>query len=358
MTSEVGSCDNFGGVLRQLFFINLQELFLAMKHISILIPEEEIIQNTVISVIGAYKIFSVVNQYFVKLGETAPFKIELVGNSKKVNLNEGMFSMQPDINFKQVTKTDLIVIPPTSLNEKTIKQNAVFVPWIVSQYKHGAEIESLCTGAFLLASTGLLDGKNCSTHWLAAEKFREQSPKVNPVADKLITEEYGIYTNGGAYSFLNLLLHLVERYCGREVAIYCSKVGQIDMERNCQSAFSIFLGQKNHADEPIKTAQDYIENNVTNKISVEELAVAHGLSKRNFERRFKKATANTPVEYIQRAKIEHAKKNLETGKKNVNEVMYEIGYLDRQAFRNSFKKFTGLLPLEYRRKYNKEAVVG
>ncbi|MGH2564097.1 MAG: GlxA family transcriptional regulator, partial [Ginsengibacter sp.] len=226
-----------------------------MKHISILIPEGEIIQNTVISVIGAYKMFSVVNQYFVKQGKRIPFKIELVGHSKKVNLYEGMFSMQPDINFKQVKKTDLIIIPPAELNAKTIGQNSVFAPWIISQYNHGAEVASLCTGAFLLASTGLLDGRNCSTHWLAGEKFQEQFPKVNLVADKLITEEDGIYTNGGAYSFLNLLLHLVEKYCGREVAIYCSKVGQIDIERNCQSAFSIFLGQKNHTDETVRTVQ-------------------------------------------------------------------------------------------------------
>jgi transcriptional regulator GlxA family with amidase domain len=299
-----------------------------------------------------------VNQYFSKTGKDLPFKIELVGYSREVNLYEGMFSIKPGKNFKQVKKTDLKIIPPAELNAATIKQNAVFVPWIIGQHKRGAEVASLCTGAFLLASTGLLDGKNCSTHWLAGEKFKEQFPKVNLVADKLITEEQGIYTNGGAYSFLNLLLHLVEKYCGREVAIYCSKVGQIDIERNCQSAFSIFLGQKNHTDETVKEVQQYIENNVTNKITVEALAGTHGLSKRNFERRFKKATANTPVEYIQRAKIEHAKKNLETGRKNVNEVMYEIGYSDRKAFRTSFKKITGLLPLEYRRKYNKEATTG
>lgn len=325
-----------------------------MKHISILIPEGEILQNTIISVIGAHKMFTVANRYLEHTGRHPLFKIELVGHSKKVELYEGLFSIKPDVHFKSVQRTDLIIIPPAELDQKTFRQNEIFNAWIVGQYKKGTEIASLCTGAFLLAATGLLDGKDCSTHWLAGEAFRNRFPHINLVPDKLITEEDGIYTNGGAYSFLNLLLHLVEKHCGREAAIYCSKVGEIDIERNCQSPFSIFLGQKHHDDAPVKTAQHYIENNVTQKISVEVLAEKYGLSKRNFERRFKKATANTPIEYILRAKIEYAKKNLETGRKNVNEVMTEIGYSDRRAFRNCFKRYTGMPPATYRKKYNKE----
>jgi len=325
-----------------------------MRHISILIPEGEM---TFSSVIGTYEVFEKLNRYLVNMGKKPAFKIQLVGNSKKLVLHDGLFSIHPNINLKQVKKTDLIIIPAIPPNQKAIKENKVFNSWIVEQYKHGAEVASICTGAFLLASTGLLDGKNCSTHWNAAEPFRKMFPNVNLVTDKLITDEHGIYTNGGAFSFLNLLLHLVEKYCGRDVAIWCSKFAEIDIDRNCQSPFSIFLGQKNHADEPVKTAQHYIENNITKKISVEELSDKLGISKRNFERRFKKATASTPVEYILRARIEYVKKNLETGRKNINDVMYEVGYSDRKAFRTTFKKVTGLLPLEYRNKYNKEAVV-
>ncbi|MFI5153612.1 MAG: GlxA family transcriptional regulator [Chitinophagales bacterium] len=325
-----------------------------MKHISIIVPEEEIIQNTIISIIGALKMFSVVNQYYEARGGRPAFKIELVGHSKKVDLYKGMFSIRPDRNFRDVKKTDLIIIPPASLDQSKSASNKIFVPWIISQYKKGAEIASLCTGAFILASTGLLDGRNCSTHWNASEQFKAAFPKVHLVPDQLITEERGIYTNGGAYSFLNLLLHLVEKYCGRDVAILCSKIGEIDINRNCQSPFHIFIGQKNHEDIAIKAAQEYIENSITEKISVEKIALKFGLSKRNFERRFKKATSNTPAEYILRAKMEYAKKKFESGNRNINEVMYELGYSDRKAFRTSFKKITGILPLEYRKKYNKE----
>ncbi|HYV90910.1 MAG TPA: helix-turn-helix domain-containing protein [Chitinophagales bacterium] len=325
-----------------------------MKHISILVPEGEM---TFSSVIGTYEVFTKLNGYLVRMGKKSAFKIQLVGNKKKLSLHDGLISVQPNISFKQVKKTDLIIIPAIPPNQKAVKENKVFASWIVEQYKHGAEVASICTGAFLLASTGLLDGKSCSTHWNAAESFRQLFPKVNLVTEKLITDEHGIYTNGGAFSFLNLLVHLVEKYCGREVAIYCSKFAEIDIDRNCQSPFSIFLGQKSHADEPVKIAQHFIENNVTEKISVDDLSEKLSLSKRNFERRFKKATGNTPIDYVQRAKIEYAKKNLETGRKNVNDVMYEVGYSDRKAFRNTFKKITGLLPLQYRNKYNKEAAV-
>src|SRR6185295_9748211 len=138
---------------------------------------------------------------------------------------------------------------------------------------------------------------------------------VNLQTDKLITDENGIYTNGGAYSFLNLLIYLVEKYYDRQTAIFCSKVFQIEMDRQSQSAFTIFKGQKLHGDEIVQQAQAYIENNVQEKISVEHLSSRFAVGRRNFDRRFIKATGNTPVEYAQRVKIESAKKAFETSRK-------------------------------------------
>src|SRR5262249_28499497 len=146
--------------------------------------------------------------------------------------------------------------------------NKPLADWITRQYRQGAEIASICTGAFLLASSGLLDGKSCSTHWSAAEDFRSMFPKVRLQEDRLITDEQGIYTNGGAYSFLNLMIYLVEKYYGRPAAIFCAKVFQVEMDRNSQSAFAIFTGQKSHGDETVKKAQAYIERNHHEKISM------------------------------------------------------------------------------------------
>jgi len=173
----------------------------------------------------------------------------------------------------------------------------------------------------------------------------------------LITDESGIYTNGGAYSFLNLMIYLVEKYFDRRTAIFCSKVFQIEMDRNSQSAFAIFTGQKLHGDEMVKKAQVYIETNMHEKISVEHLSSKFSVGRRNFDRRFIKATGNTPVEYSQRVKIESAKKAIETSRKTINEVMYEVGYTDVKAFREVFRKVTGMSPLEYKGRYNKEAAL-
>lgn len=167
----------------------------------------------------------------------------------------------------------------------------------------------------------------------------------------------GIYTNGGAYSFLNLIIYLIEKYFDRQTAIFCSKVFQIEMDRNSQSEFVIFNGQKLHNDEIIKQAQAFIESNIRDKISMEELASRFAIGRRNFDRRFIKATGNTPVEYMQRVKVESAKKAFESSRKTINEVMYEVGYSDVKAFREVFRKITGISPLEYKARYNRESAL-
>jgi transcriptional regulator GlxA family with amidase domain len=273
-------------------------------------------------------------------------------------LDDAAFSIRVHASLEEVKKTNLIIIPAMSWKfDEVIAANQDLLPWIVRQYRQGAEVASVCTGGFLLASTGLLNGKSCSTHWMAADVFKKMFPDVNLVVEKIITDENGIYTNGGAFSFLHLLMYLIEKYCGREMAIYCSKFFEIDIDRHSQSAFTMFSGLKDHQDEDIKKAQLFIESNVAKKVSMEALASKLGIGRRNFDRRFIKATYNTPVEYLQRVKIEAAKKSLETSRLTINEVMYAVGYSDLKAFREVFKKITGLSPLEYRNKYNKESVV-
>jgi len=326
-----------------------------MKHLTIIVPEGE---NNLSSIVGAYKIFTRANKYWKETGRKELFKIQLAGLSNEVEFYEGLFAVRPHTDISAIKKTNLIIIPSLNHNyQKALKGNGPLVDWIVQQYKDGAEIASICTGAFLLASTGLLDGKNCSTHWSAAENFRTMFPEVNLQTDALITDENGIYTNGGAYSFLNLMIYLVEKYFDRQTAIFCAKVFQIEIDRNSQSAFSIFTGQKKHGDEMVKKAQAYLESNMDEKISIEYLSSKFSVGRRNFDRRFIKATGNTPVEYAQRVKIETAKKAFETSRKTISEVMYEVGYSDVKAFREVFRKITGMSPIEYKRKYNKEALV-
>lgn len=326
-----------------------------MKHISILVPEGDVVPDTIM---GARNMFRMANAYLRRSGELDldKYKVELVGLGKAPVSYGGVFQVTPDKTIDQVEKTDLIIVSAISGDlEKGLEKNSAFVDWMKKQrIRNDAAIASLCKGAFLLAETGLLNGKSCATHWTVHEAFQERYPQVKLLAENIISEDNGIYSSGGAYSFLNLLLYLVEKYYGRETAIWCSKVSEIDYDRSDQRHFVIFNGQKEHTDEAIKNAQIFIENNFSGKLSIEEIARKFAISRRNFVRRFKKATFNTPLEYIQRVKVEAAKKSLEASTQNISEVMYSVGYNDDRAFRKIFKKYTGLSPLEYRRKYNRE----
>lgn len=325
-----------------------------MKHISILVPEGAILG----SLEGSRQLLTQVNQFLKARYEDPLFKVQLVGISKETKVSGGLFTVHADLLIGDVKKTDLIVIPAIDGDIKlALETNKDFIPWIIKQYKGGAEVASLCLGAFLLAATGLVNGRKCATHWLAENSFRQLFPEVELVTEKIITDEQGIYSSGGAFSYLNLILHIIEKYAGHEMAVLSAKVFAIEIERQNQLSFTIFQGQKEHEDEPIRKAQEFIEKNYRDKITVEQLTSMLAIGRRNFERRFKKATANTVVEYIQRVKMEAVKKGLEGSRKNVNELMYDVGYSDIKAFRTVFKKVTGKSPIDYRNKYNREMAV-
>ncbi len=324
-----------------------------MKNVSILVPENSVMQ----AIADPQYLFSAVNQFMLMSNREPLFNVQLVGLKKEVRLNDGLYTVTTSQLLKDVNKTDLVIIPALFGDMQTaIHTNQKSLVWIKEQYDKGAEVASLCVGAFLLASTGLLKGKKCSTHWGFQNEFREMFPDVEVTDGSIVTEEHRLYSSGGAMSYWNLLLYLVEKYTDRQTAILASKYFAIDIDRDSQSAFAMFQGQKNHSDEAIRQAQEYIDKHIQEKITIDELAALVSLGRRSFERRFKAATNNSVLEYINRVKIESAKRSFESSRKNINEVMYNVGYTDTKAFRSIFKKITGLTPVEYRNKYNKMAV--
>ena len=328
--------------------------FCNMKNVVILIPETAVIE----AVADPHYMFKAVNQFLLSAGMPVLFNVQLVAKTRDVKLGNSSFTVHADMLLHEVKHADIIFIPALSGDMKTaIELNKELLPWITKQYNNGAEIASLCVGAFLLASTGLLDGKKCSTHWGFGNEFREMFPEVELVDGSIITEEHRIYSSGGANSYWNLLLYLVEKYTNRHTAILASKYFAIDIDRKSQSAFTLFQGQKGHNDAEILKAQEFIEENCHERITIDMLAGMVAIGRRSFERRFKKETNNTVNEYIQRVKIEAAKRSFESSRKNINEVMYDVGYSDTKAFRTIFKKVTGLTPIEYRNKYNKQAAM-
>jgi len=324
-----------------------------MKRISILIPRGEAVMG---SIEGPHKVFNQVNEFLADMGRPPLFEVKLVGLSRDEQRYENLFTVKPQLSIDEVDRTDLIIIPAIKGDlKRAIQINHDFIPWITRHYKAGTEIASLCLGAFLLASTGLLKGKKCATHWVSAHEFKKMFPDVNLVAEKIITDENGIYTCGGGYSFLNLILYVIEKHLGHEMAVLASKMFQIDIDRKTQNPFVIFMGQKRHDDPAILEAQDLIEKHPNLWITVEMICERVGMSRRTFERRFRKCTGNSVTEYIQRVKIEQAKKELEITSKTINEIIFNTGYNDVDAFRKVFKKFTDLSPLEYRRRYSSSA---
>lgn len=319
-----------------------------MKHVSIL----PLYDATMTSIDSSHQLFSRVNDFMNYQCKPPFYEIEIVGLGRQTQLSNGLYSINAGKSIAEVKKTDVIVLPLLCGDfKKAIEENKNYTDWLIQQYRQGAEVVCLCVGSFYLASTGLLDGRKCAIHWAARNEFTNMFPKIEIADNSIITDENGIYTCGGGYSYLNLLLYIFEKHLGREISILASKMFEIDIERKTQNPFAIFIGQKKHGDEAVIKGQELIENNPSENFSVDAICEQLNIGRRTFERRFKKCTGNSIAEYIQRVKVEFAKKHLEAGRKTVNEITYETGYNDVDAFRRVFKKITDLSPGEYRKKY-------
>lgn len=320
--------------------------------ISVFVPEYGVIE----AITPPFRTFNTANEFLTTFGKKPIFNVEYVGLTEYVPANNGEYVIKTDRLLQDVAETDLLIIPPAfGDTAKGVKANAAAIPYFKKLHEKGSSLASLCIGAFLLAETGLLDGKKCSTHWAHINEFRERYPQVEVEDGAIITEHGNIYSSGGASSLWNLILYLLEKFSDRETAIMVSKYFALDIGRDSQSQFAIFKGQRNHGDEDIKKVQDYIEQHYSDKISIDTLANLINSGRRTFERKFKEATNNTPIEYIQRVRIEAAKNFFEASRKNVSEIMFDVGYTDTKAFRDIFKKITGLTPIEYRNKFAKVA---
>jgi transcriptional regulator GlxA family with amidase domain len=318
-----------------------------MKHISILVT-----RNSLIAAIGnARYMFSSVNTFLEESGMSHRFDVQLVGVSDEIALDSGIYTIQADTTISELKNTDLILIPPVSGDvSESVVLNKEFIPWIKQQYQNGAQVASLCVGAFLLAATGLLDNKLCSTHWSSVNKFRASFPQVRLV-NKVLTDDKGVYTSGGANSYWNLLIYLVGKFTNHEIAIRTGKYFEVDLDRESQSPYSIFEGSRFHEDESIHKVQEYIERHFQEALNLELLAEIAQLGERTFQRRFKNATKLTAISYIQKTRVEAARKLLEQDNLTVSEIMYDVGYNDPEAFRKIFKRETNLTPMQYRSKY-------
>jgi len=323
-----------------------------MKKIALLVYEEAVMS----SLSGAIDLLSATNGYLAQMDLDPAFELSLVcKNGPKEIMLMPPARLTCNKTLDEAGDADLILVPAFYADaEAVLQNNASIVAWIKKMYDKGAEVASLCFGSYFLAEAGLLKEKSCASHWMAISDMRRRYPEVDVLPDIVMTDRDGIYTSGGALLSWNLILYIIEKFSGREVSIAVSKQFNIDLDRFSQSHFVVFQGQRKHEDEEILKAQSYIEKNYHLPISIEQIAEQTHMSKRNFIRRFKNATQNTPLEYLQRVKIESAKKALEKNTEPISSLMYNSGYNDIKAFRKVFKHITGLTPQDYRKKYSRD----
>ncbi len=260
--------------------------------------------------------------------------------------------IHPHCSINDVDHTDLLLIS-SFLDFSALTSCRDAGEWVEEQYHKGATIGSICNGTFFLAQTGLLDGKTATTHWGFVQEFKKRFPKVKLQPEKLITDEGSLLSSGGCNSYVDLSVYLVEKFCGRNVALQCSKTMLHDFARSSQSPYIVFQYNRDHNDAQILEVQKQIEENYSSPFNPELFADDYGMSRRTFERRFKKATGNTPTFYLQRSRVEAAKQMLETGLQTFDEITYTVGYEDSSSFRKVFFKHTGLKPNEYKTKFCK-----
>jgi len=265
---------------------------------------------------------------------------------------DGPIHIQPDVAITAIRKTDLIFIPTTGLRlDNVLEGYAPVVPWLRRWHKRGAAIASVCSGVGLVAATGLLDGKRATTHWALAELFRKKYPKVNWMPELMVTADQGLYCGGGVHAALDLSLYLVEEFCGHEIAMQSAKAMLIETPRAWQAGFAIVPLKTEHGDDTISSAQEWLHENFRRTFSLEAPARRVGMSLRNFVRRFKQATGDSPLIYLQKLRVAAAKRLLEGDHRTVQEISDAVGYQDVAYFRQLFQRHTGASPSAYRRRF-------
>jgi transcriptional regulator GlxA family with amidase domain len=265
---------------------------------------------------------------------------------------DGPIYIKPDGPMTAIRKTDLIFIPTTGLSiEDAVELNAPVLPWLRRWHKRGTAIASVCSGVGLVAATGMLDGRRATTHWGLAERFREKYPKVKWMPELMVTEDRGFYCGGGIHAALDLSLYLVEKFCGHEIAMQSAKAMLIETPRAWQAGFAIVPLKTEHSDDSISRAQEWLHENFYKTFPLEVPAQRAGMSLRNFVRRFKHATGDSPLIYLQKLRIAAAKRLLESPHRNVQEISGVVGYQDVAFFRNLFQRHTGVSPSAYRRRF-------
>jgi transcriptional regulator GlxA family with amidase domain len=285
-----------------------------------------------------------------------PFHVEIVGMSAgPVGLASGL-SATAHRGFREVDSTDIVIVPSVLLGEEGWRTGryAELVAWLSEAHRRGALICSACSGVFLIAETGLLDGVQTTVHWNYAACFRRLYPAVPLCPDKALViagARSELISSGASTSWHDLVLYLIARHAGPTAAQTVAKFFALQWHHEGLKPYIVFQARLDHGDGAIREAQLWLSTHFPVANPVEEAVRRSGLSDRTFKRRFSQATGYAPLAYVQQLRIEDAKRRLERTRDPVDDIGWRVGYEDPAFFRRLFKRLTGLAPGSYRRQF-------
>ena len=305
--------------------------------------------------IGPIEVFQAAGVLWNWLSGAAPqprFRVRIASiDGARVNslCNLGL---TPHCSIKDVRRTDIVILSTAGWDlQNRIAQNTPLLPWLRKWHSRGAYVAGVCTSVAFLAESGLLDGRQATTHWGVAEELRQRYPQVLWRPEQFVTEDSRVLCSGGVYASIDLSLYLVEKFCGHEIALQCAKSLLLSMPRALQSGYSAVPLSRPHSDDKIKQAEEYFQRHYQRNVLIDTIADRIGMSPRNFIRRFKSATGRLPGAYLQSLRISAAKELLEHGEMPIQNICVKVGYEDVAFFRSLFKRHTGMTPAEYRNRF-------
>lgn len=259
---------------------------------------------------------------------------------------------KPSTISRRIAAPRALILPPALGQRIEGATEQQLVAWVQHHHRQGALICSICAGAFPLAASGLLDGRQATTHWALATEFANRFPAVHLQADRLVVDDGDVITAGGLMAWTDLGLRLIARFMGPALMLKVARFFLIDPGERAQSFYSSFSPNLAHGDTAILRAQHWVQSRYALTVSVREFAGAAQLELRTFGRRFQAATGLSPSEYVQQLRIAKARERLELSQASIDTIARDVGYLDTSAFRRMFHKIVGLTPGEYRKRFS------
>ena len=325
------------------------------RHVSLIALPDAVVSTLtgIFDVMNAFALMDVPNTG----GEVSvPFRLEIVGETTgSLGLASGVpVNVQRAIT--EIDTTDIVIVPSVLLPPAGWKKDRfpALVAWLRTMYDRGAVLCSACSGIFLLAETGLFDGKDATVHFGYARAFTATYPAVPIHPERVLTisgvrEE--LVCSGASMSWHDLVLYLIARYAGATAAQEVARLFALQWHQDGLTPYLVFEGKRDHGDGDIQSAQQWLDKHFSVAHPVEEMIQRSRLAERTFKRRFTHATGFTPLEYVQRLRVEDAKRRLERTEAPIDEISWRVGYEDPAFFRRLFKRTTGLAPGAYRRRF-------